>query len=78
MQSVDLLIIGAGPAGLSTAMHLVQQNPHWRYRLRILEKAVHPRDKLCGGGVTRFGLRVLKNLGFRFPLPLSQARVEHV
>ncbi len=76
MDTLDLIIIGAGPAGLSTAMHLVQADPSWAERLLILEKQTHPRHKLCGGGVTRFGLSILEQLGIALPLPLPQAIVE--
>ncbi|HUH97937.1 MAG TPA: NAD(P)/FAD-dependent oxidoreductase [Anaerolineales bacterium] len=48
----DVLIIGGGPAGLSTALHLVQIAPHLAERILILEKAHHPRPKLCAGGLT--------------------------
>jgi flavin-dependent dehydrogenase len=65
----DVLIIGAGPAGLSTALHLVQQDPAWADRLLILEKASHPRHKLCGGGVTRLGLDYLRSLHIPLALP---------
>jgi len=78
MDTIDLLIIGAGPAGLSTAMHLLQQDPSWAGRMLLLEKAKHPRPKLCGGGVTRLGLRYLRDLGFLMPLPIPQARVDDV
>jgi flavin-dependent dehydrogenase len=44
----------------------------------VLEKSAHPRHKLCGGGVTRFGLEILKGLGFDLPLPLPQARVDDI
>lgn len=71
----DLIIIGAGPAGLSLAMHLVKDNPAWAGRMLLLEKAAHPRPKLCGGAVTRLGLDILQNLGFELPLPIGQARV---
>ncbi len=78
MDTVDLLIIGAGPAGLSTALHLTQRDPTWTGRMLLLEKATHPRHKLCGGGVTRLGLDTLINLGFSLPLPIPQARVDDV
>jgi menaquinone-9 beta-reductase len=76
MQHVPIVIIGAGPAGLSTALHLIQHRPDWKDRLILLEKSAHPRHKLCGGGVTRFGLDILKSLGLPAPLPLPQASVE--
>lgn len=78
MRTVDLLIIGSGPAGLSTALHLLQKDPGWSQRMVLIEKAVHPRHKLCGGGVTRFGLGILEKLGFSPPLPLDQAPVEDI
>lgn len=78
MQSIDLIIIGAGPAGASTALHLLQLDPGWAGRMVIVEKAAHPRHKLCGGGVTRLGLERLQRLGFDLPLPLPQARVDDV
>jgi flavin-dependent dehydrogenase len=78
MPTVDVLIIGAGPAGLSTALHLLKADPGWAERMLLVEKAIHPRHKLCGGGVTRMGLETLKSLDFRMPLPLPQARVDDI
>lgn len=60
---MDVAIVGAGPAGLSTALNLVKQEPGWAGRMVVLERDAHPRHKLCGGGVTRFGLRHLRSLG---------------
>ena len=77
-RTVDLLISGAGPAGLSLALHLLQQDASWSERMILLEKAAHPRQKLCGGAVTRLGLGILKDLGFDLPLPVPQARVDDV
>jgi geranylgeranyl reductase family protein len=78
LDDFDLIIVGAGPAGTSTALHLLQMDAGWAGRMLLLEKAAHPRPKLCGGGVTRLGLGILRDLGLPFPLPLPQARVDDV
>ena len=66
---IDLIIIGSGPAGMSAALHLVKADPAWSKRLLILEKARHPRAKICGGGITRLGDRVLADLGLAVETP---------
>lgn len=66
IEAIDLLIVGSGPAGMSTALHLVQSDPTWANRLLVIDKAVHPREKLCGGGVTHLGSNVLAQLGLTF------------
>jgi flavin-dependent dehydrogenase len=65
----DVAIVGAGPAGLATAMHLIRLDAGWSRRLVVLEKAVHPRQKLCAGGITRFGLDQLSRLGLTLDIP---------
>jgi flavin-dependent dehydrogenase len=72
MRDIDLIIVGSGPAGISTALHLLQFDPGWVDRMIMIEKASHPRPKLCGGGMTRLGVEVLKQLGIQFPLPIPQ------
>ncbi len=59
----DILIIGAGPSGLSTALHLAQIAPHLIPRILILEKAHHPRQKLCAGGLVIDAEILLQHLG---------------
>jgi flavin-dependent dehydrogenase len=76
MDTYPIVIIGAGPAGLSTALHLVRQDPAWAGRLILLDRSSHPRHKLCGGGLTRFGLQVLEDLDIPMPLPIPHAVVE--
>ncbi len=76
MRKIDLLIIGAGPAGLSTALHLLDHDPSWCERMLVIEKEAHPREKLCAGGLTPLGLEALQGLGFPNPLPLNQVPVE--
>lgn len=66
IEKIDVLIIGSGPSGTSTALHLVKINPDWAKRIVILEKEVHPREKLCGGGVVHMGSNILARLGLPF------------
>ncbi len=67
-----IVILGSGPAGLSTALHLVQIAPHLTDRILILEKAHHPRPKLCAGGLTADAEIILRRLG------LDVSEVPHV
>jgi flavin-dependent dehydrogenase len=59
----DVIIVGAGPAGISTALHLANLAPELISRTLILEKACHPRPKLCGGGILPDAEVVLRQLG---------------
>ena len=59
----DILIIGGGPAGLSTALHLVQLAPDLRARVLVLEKAHYPRHKLCAGALVGDAEVILQGLG---------------
>jgi geranylgeranyl reductase family protein len=78
IEQVDVLIVGSGPAGTSTALHLVQADRSWAGRIVVVDKAIHPREKLCGGGVTHLGLNVLSRLGLNLEpqhFPVRQARL---
>lgn len=59
----DLIIIGGGPSGLSTALHLAKYAPHLTNRILILEKEHYPRLKLCAGGLVIDAERILEALG---------------
>jgi geranylgeranyl reductase family protein len=48
VEQFDVLVVGAGPAGSATAMHLAQSGA----RVLLVDKARFPRDKPCGGGLT--------------------------
>ncbi len=66
METYDVIIVGAGPAGTATALHLQQLAPELAERTLVLEKSRHPRTKLCGGGILPDGLRILQRLGLDF------------
>jgi geranylgeranyl reductase family protein len=53
VERVDVLVVGAGPAGSATAIHLARAGA----RVVLAERARFPRDKPCGGGVTGRALR---------------------
>jgi flavin-dependent dehydrogenase len=59
----DIIIVGAGPAGISTALHLAQTAPELVGCTLILEKARHPRPKLCAGGLLPDAEVILRALG---------------
>ena len=68
----DVLIIGGGPSGLSTALHLTKIAPHLAHRILILEKEHYPRPKLCAGGLVIDAEIILRRLG------LDVSEVPHV
>jgi flavin-dependent dehydrogenase len=68
----DILILGGGPSGLSTALHLHQLAPHLAPRILLLEKAHYPRPKLCAGGLVADAEAILEGLG------LDVSEVPHV
>jgi menaquinone-9 beta-reductase len=68
----DILIIGGGPSGLSTALHIARDFPHLSNRILILEKARYPRPKLCAGGLVLDAEVILQRLG------LDVTEVPHV
>ncbi len=59
----DILIIGGGPAGISTALHLDQCAPELAARTLVLEKAHYPRPKLCAGALVADAEILLQRLG---------------
>jgi flavin-dependent dehydrogenase len=71
-KQFDILILGGGPSGLSTALHLAKIAPHLTSRILILEKEHYPRLKLCAGGLVIDAEVILQHLG------LDASEVPHV
>lgn len=59
----DVAIVGGGPAGASTALHLVRRARVRPDRIVVVDKARFPRDKPCAGAISQHGLDVLGALG---------------
>jgi geranylgeranyl reductase family protein len=55
VESIDVLVVGAGPAGSTAAYRLAGSGA----RVLLVDKARFPRDKACGGGLTARALRHL-------------------
>ncbi len=55
MSSFDVSVVGAGPAGSTVAYRLARAGAS----VLLVDKAVFPRDKPCGGGVTARAARLL-------------------
>jgi len=56
---LDVLIVGAGPAGAVAAALLARAGA----RVRLVDRAVFPRDKLCGDTINPGTVSTLKRLG---------------
>ena len=60
MQRIrDVVVVGAGPGGCSTAYFLAKQG----IDVLLLDKAVFPREKTCGDGLTPRAIKVLEEMG---------------
>jgi geranylgeranyl reductase family protein len=58
-DSADVIVVGAGPAGSSTAFHLAQAG----LDVLLLEKSYFPREKVCGDGLTPRAVKQLVGMG---------------
>ena len=58
VKTFDILIIGAGPAGLTAAIKLGETG----LRIAVLEKDVFPREKICGDALSGKVMSVMKRM----------------
>ncbi len=63
--SPQVIVVGGGPAGSSTAWHLAQRG----IEVLLVDRAVFPRDKPCGEYLSPEGSRILESMG---ALPLVE------
>jgi len=68
----DVVIVGAGPAGTATALSLLKAEPQLAGNILLLDKAVHPRDKICAGGLIPHALDCLDELDVPLSIPHVQ------
>lgn len=59
VETFDVVVVGAGPAGSSSALHLARRG----HRVLLVERSEFPRDKACGDGLTRDSVDLLLGLG---------------
>jgi menaquinone-9 beta-reductase len=63
---LDVLILGAGPAGAALAVRLLQRDVR---NFAVLERYRFPRDKPCGGGLTGHADEAFAQLGLSLRVP---------
>ncbi|MGG5170837.1 geranylgeranyl reductase family protein [Pseudarthrobacter sp. J1738] len=61
---MNVLIVGAGPAGSTAAYYLAQAG----VSVTVLEKTTFPREKVCGDGLTPRAVREIQKLGLPHPV----------
>lgn len=64
-----IVVIGGGPAGISTALFLSHHAPSLRERIVVLEKERYPREKFCAGAVGARAEALLESIGVRVDVP---------
>lgn len=63
----DVIVVGAGPGGSTTAIHLARAG----LDVIVLERSAFPREKVCGDGLTPRAVRELAYLGLDKTLPAA-------
>src|SRR5258705_8743699 len=71
MTRPDVLVVGAGPAGSVAALVLARAG----VRVRLLDRATFPRDKLCGDTLNPGTLAMLGRLGLSSAIEQQALRI---
>jgi menaquinone-9 beta-reductase len=71
-NNYEVIIAGSGPAGLVTALHLLQMRPRLAGRIVAIERAQHPRPKVCAGGLIPRTVEALRELRVPLEVPAIQ------
>jgi len=69
INDYDIMIVGGGPAGVSTWLHLNKYAPELAAKTVLIEKEIFPRDKICGGGIGGWSGIILQNLDIPIDIP---------
>ncbi|MEU4769136.1 geranylgeranyl reductase family protein [Actinosynnema sp. NPDC023794] len=67
-SEVDVVVVGAGPAGSAAAAGLARRGRS----VLLLDRAAFPREKACGDGLTRASIALLASLGVESELVRCQ------
>ena len=59
MKTIDVVVVGAGPAGAASAILLAERG----WQVTLLDKAGFPRPKICGEYLSPEASRILDRLG---------------
>jgi menaquinone-9 beta-reductase len=69
MEARPVVIVGSGPGGAATALHLERRDPALAAETLVIEKARHPRFKVCAGGLLPHAVSCLEELGLGVEVP---------
>jgi len=58
-RETEVLVVGAGPAGSTAALHLAKQG----YQVLLLDRYPFPRDKVCGDGLLTDAFPLMERAG---------------